>query len=162
MSKDETASPHKATQLSFDGILKLLSVVGAVAAFFWGIWVWWDNNEKSANTRRIEATQPFLKAQLALYTEATQTAAKIATSKDPVEVDTATKRFWELYWGELALVENDDVEAAMVAFGRALNQPNPNQAALTSLSLDLAGAIRRSLAQSWGTDAWEKTPRKPN
>ena len=159
---DASAPRKDEKRLSVDGVVKLVTAVVAIAGFLWGIWVWRDNSEKTATTRRIESTQPFLTKQLALYTEATKTAAKIATSNDAREVAIATKRFWELYWGELALVENDEVEAAMVAYGRALNQASPNQAALTSLSLGLANAIRRSLAQSWGTDAWEKVQRKSN
>ena len=103
--------------------------------------------------RKIEATRPFLERQLKLYPEAAHVAAILATSQDGAERASAYKRFWELYWGELALVENQDVEAAMVAFGGALK----SQAALPeleSLSLQLARACRRSLDKSWGIHAW--------
>lgn len=33
----------------------------------------------------------------------------------------AARRFWELYWGELSMVENPEVEAAMVQMGNCLN-----------------------------------------
>ena len=57
-------------------------------------------------TTRIEATWPFLERQLALYTEATRAAATLAATEDGPEQDAAEKRFWALYWDELALFEN--------------------------------------------------------
>ena len=153
-------------ELRLDRSLKLLSVVGAVATFIWGVWVWKDNSEKElaaaaseaakhAETQLIEATKPFLNLQLALYTEASQITAKIATSGDSGEVAAATKRFWELYWGELALVENSAVAKAMKDFGEALRQ-KATQDRLERLAIGLAHAIRKSLALSWGTKAWEQ------
>jgi hypothetical protein len=152
----------------FDRTLKVLSIAGAVATFGWGVWVWQSNAEKDrasavsaaakeAENRRIEATKPFLDRQLELYTEASQVTAKIATSEDLGEVATAKKRFWELYWGELALVEDNDVATAMVNFSKAMAPPDNktvDPVALRQASLSLAGTIRDSLAKSWNTDAW--------
>ena len=149
---------------SFEDFLKLLGVLGAVASFIWGVWVWRDKSHKEldqqireakqlAESRRVEATKPFLERQLKLYTEASQVAATIATSDNSAEVKKATKRFWELYWGELALVENKEVESAMVKLGEAMGANN-NQNALKGLSLELARACRYSLDKSWGIHAW--------
>ncbi len=123
---------------SFEQTLKLLTVFGTVLSFAWGVVIWQDKSNKElaqakteaerfAVSRRIEATKPFLDRQLKLYTEASQVAAKIATSTNVNEVADANKRFWELYWGELALVENQDVEAAMVALGKAIKDSAPQQ-----------------------------------
>jgi len=54
----------------------------AIAAFVWGIYTYRDTSgqqlnrqraeaERTAETRRIEATRPYLDKQLALYTEVT-------------------------------------------------------------------------------------------
>jgi hypothetical protein len=149
---------------TFDEWFKLLGVVGVIASFLWGVWVWKDksNNElaqqrleaqRLADSRRIEATKPFLERQLKLYTEASQVAALIATSDEKREIQKATTRFWQLYWGELALVENKEVESAMVAMGRAItNGANRNETRQASLSL--AHACRQSLDKSWGIHAW--------
>jgi hypothetical protein len=113
----------------FESGLKLLSPLLAVAAFFWGIYTYRDTAQqqlareeaeaqRTAETRRIEATRPYLDKQLALYTEATKVTATIATSADSEEIEKATKRFRELYGGELALVERSDVARAMIAFGK--------------------------------------------
>lgn len=151
---------------SFDEIIRLLTLLGAVLSFFWGIWVWRDKSNKElaqiqaeaerlAESRRIESTKPFLERQLKLYTEATQIAAKIATSNDKDEISNAIKRFWELYWGELALVENKDVELAMVEMGEGLKF-SEHQDILKKRSLTLATACRISLDRSWGIHAWSR------
>jgi len=138
----------------------------AVAVFFWGIYTYRDTAQqqlareeadarRTAETRRIEATRPYLDKQLALYTEATKVTATIATSADSQEIEKAKKRFRELYWGELALVERSGVARAMVAFREALDAKK-GQDALAPLALDLAHACRDELAASWGTDAWKR------
>jgi len=84
-------------------------VIGACVTFVWGVWVWKDNADEEraaaaaesaryAESRRIEATRPFLEMQLELYTEAALITSRIATSAD----QGAVGRFWELYYGQLA------------------------------------------------------------
>jgi hypothetical protein len=138
---------------SLDAWVKALSLLGAAIAFAWGVIQFVAGQHSQAETRRIEATKPFLERQLKLYTEATQAAATLATSKSPQEVDAASKRFWNLYWGELALVEDRRVEAAMVQFGRALETGSASPQ-LQQASLALAHACRDSLAESWGVSHW--------
>jgi hypothetical protein len=139
--------------------IKVLTLVGAVVAFIWGAYQFLANQRSQAETRRIEATRPFLDRQLKLYTEATQAAATISTSSSKEEVDAAKQRFWSLYWGELALVEDKRVEAAMVQLGRAIEQGKVGGEVQT-LSLNLAHACRDSLAESWGVQQW-RNPHQP-
>jgi len=149
-----------------ESLTKLISPLLAVLAFGWAIFTYGDTSrrelenrkaetQRTTETRRIEATRPYLERQLTLYTEATRSTATIATSSDPAEVGKATQRFWQLYWGELALVERADVEQAMVAFGQALTA-NGRQEELRLPALNLAHACRDELAASWGTDAWKR------
>lgn len=140
--------------------IKALSVLGAVVAFGWGVFQFIANQAAQAETRRIEATKPFLERQLKLYTEATQAVATLATSKKPEELDIASKKFWSLYWGELALVEDERVEAAMVQFGKALETGSVGQQ-LQPHSLAIAHACRDSLADSWGVKQWRNPHGQP-
>ena len=140
--------------------IKALSILGGVIAFCWGVFQFIATQNAQAETRRIEATKPFLERQLKLYTEATQAAAMLATSKKPEELDAASKKFWSLYWGELALVEDKKVEAAMVQLGRALETGSVGQP-LQQFSLALAHACRDSLAESWGVKQW-RNPHEPS
>lgn len=143
--------------------LKVLPVLGACITFAWGVVVWKDNadDERSAaatesaryaESRRIESTRPFLEMQLKLYTEAAQVTARIANASNNVDEDKL--RFWELYTGELSMVEDSAVSGAMYDFGKALER-NASQHELRDLGVILARKMRESLAKSWGTDAWQ-------
>jgi hypothetical protein len=84
-----------------------------------------------------------------------QAASPLATSKKKQETDAAIKRFWSLYWGELALVEDKRVESAMVQFGRALEsdrtdteiqQASPLQEASVTHEILLFSILLKSLS----------------
>ena len=150
--------------MTFDTGIKIATLVGAIASFLWGVYQWREksaqelqaqiqNSERLVETRRIESTKPFLERQLALYSEATKTAAQVATQGSSEAGRKAQARFWELYWGELALVENRSVEAAMKRMGDALRTGAPT-AELEQAALAVAHACRDSLDRSWGIRAW--------
>ena len=139
---------------SFEASVKVLSILGAVATFSWGVFQYTHNQKQQSETRRIEATRPFLERQLALYTEATQLASTIATTSNATKKERLLERFWSLYWGELALVEDAPVEGAMVRLGDALRAKASEQE-VRRLALKLAHACRNSLAKSWGVEAWQ-------
>ena len=149
----------------------VVPLVIAALGFVWGVYQYFQgqkvraeqvklDQDREAVQRRIEARRPFLEKQLALYTEATHAAATIATSTDATAIATAHTRFRELYWGELALVEDSPVEQAMMAFGSGLDQ-GAGQSELQQLSLKLAVACRDSLAVSWGASDWQSHYAKP-
>ena len=99
-----------------------------------------------------ERQKPFLELQMKHYFEATDVASKIANLDEKPQRQDAVTRFWQLYWGPLAVVEDPEVESAMVNFGNALRQQNPPKSTLQHLSLDLAHACRNSLQKLWGTN----------
>jgi ribulose bisphosphate carboxylase small subunit len=145
--------------------LKIIGVVVTLGGFLWGMWTYSDTKRRElaredraaaqlAETRRIEATKPFLERQLKLYTEASQVAAMLATTQDETEKLKARRRFSALYWGELVLVESKEVEDAMEKFGDCL-RANCDQRELQRRSLSLANTCRDSLAVSWGVKEWE-------
>lgn len=93
--------------MSLDNWIKVFGIVGVVISFLWGVWQWKDKSEQElrqrtseaarlAETRRLEATKPFLERQLKLYTEASQVAAQIATQGSSEAGRKARARFWEL------------------------------------------------------------------
>lgn len=116
--------------------------------------------QKEAATRLIEARKPFLEKQLALYFETAQITGKLATiTPDTGEWEGVERRFWELYWSELSMVEDSVVEAAMVEFGKALadftstyrTAPDKEEKKrpLHSAAYELAHALRRSMESGW-------------
>jgi hypothetical protein len=64
--------------------------------------------------RAIELRRPYDEKQLELYVDAARLAARLATipAKDP-DRPALLARFWELYWGQLALVESREFEVEM-------------------------------------------------
>jgi hypothetical protein len=142
------------TRETADSIAKWVTIFVTVAGALWGALT-------TVQTQALEARRPFLDLQLKLYQDATETASILATSSDPDEVGKAETRFWRLYWGILAMVENGGinqkaggVEGAMVRFGDALHETPRDLNKLRRASLDLAHTCRDSLAISWGVKDW--------
>ncbi len=110
-----------------------------------------------------ETAKPLWDKQLSLYIEATETAAIIATGKDSAKQDRAEQRFWELYWGPLAAVEDIGIvkqdsaaiEAAMVRFGTELKKkPEDRQEGLLKeRCLELAHSVRTAIAPTFDVEA---------
>ena len=114
----------------------------------------WQYVEKAENEYR----KPLWEKQLNYYLEATEAAAKIATLQNEqsdagrTELGRAKMKFWELYYGELVVVEDGDVSQAMVNFGKCLREYEDmgcDQKRLQELSLVLAKACRGSVSKSW-------------
>jgi len=95
--------------------------------------------------------RPFLEQQLAICVEASDTAARLATETDPKEWERARGAFWRLYWGRLALVEDREVESAMIDFGRQLSAKGATlpRDDLQNPSIELAHSARNLILRSW-------------
>jgi hypothetical protein len=98
------------------------------------------------NTQQIEASKPFLQQKLKWCEEATETAAAIAVSVQPGKKD----QFWQMYWGVMGMVENENVTDAMIAFGKALKS-DADQATLSQLALGIAHKCRDEMANDWSS-----------
>lgn len=151
-------------------LLPLVSTSLAVIGFWFGV-VQWKRAENASlaqrgqeadNLRldiRRESVHPLWTKQLDLYMDAADAAATIATTQDDRARQAAEQRFWVLYWGPLAAVEdvglealsNSQIESAMVRFGKLLDpQPSDrNSQELERASLAISHAIRNSLAPSF-------------
>lgn len=116
----------------------------------------WQYFEKAENEYR----RPLWEKQLNYYLDATRAASTIATLRtDPsdlgkAEFFKAKIRFWELYYGELVVVEDPSVSQAMVNFGKCLREyeyedPLCDQTQLKKLALELAKVCRNSVSASW-------------
>lgn len=85
--------------------------------------------------------------------EAAQCVACLATLTDRDKWNTARDRFWQLYYGVLAIVEGHDVEACMVRAGEILHDAGEAPALplgqLCGPSLDLSRKIRALLINAW-------------
>jgi serine/threonine protein kinase len=77
-----------------------------------------------------------------LYTCACSATASLARSRGPAQAREFRREFWELYWGELAIVESRPVERAMIRFGHVLRawHTGPPPAALRKCAEELRWA----------------------
>jgi hypothetical protein len=149
----------------------LIQVLSVVVASVLSIWSFNDARRKEAEARiveaqryqqqradearrqQIEAAKPFLEIRQQKYMEAIKVAGVLANPKDhtPEEIKAAEKRFGELYWAELSLVEARNVESSMVNLADSLGKfsdVTPQQQA----AIDLAHELRDSLVRAWGVD----------
>jgi hypothetical protein len=176
-----TGESNASIDQQLTSIINRYSVIGGViVAMIGAAWTLYTWDEVAVR----ESQKPFLEKQLQLYVEASKVAAKLTTL--PLRVaagtapedtwDWANRRFWELHWGELVVVEDIPVRVAMSRFGQQVQKveacrtrleecsatPQSEtcrtrseecldaQAALKSLSLDLSRKIRASIQSGWG------------
>lgn len=100
-----------------DRLSAILALIGIVASAAWIVYVF-----LAKSTR--DPAQKYYDLKLSLSTEAANSVARIATSNNAETVRAAAIRFEELYWGELVLIEDNDLEFAMVQFRKLIASSN--------------------------------------
>ena len=111
----------------------------------------WQYADKQAQANR----EPFLREQLKLVFEASETVSKLANLTDPVKWADARTRFWVLYWGPLGLVEDPALARCMIKAGTIIpgpevaNTPALPLAPLKQTSIQLSHAARDLILSSW-------------
>jgi hypothetical protein len=78
------------------------------------------------------------------------TTATVAT-EEPEAPDrmTAEDKFWRIYWGEVVMVEDEDVAKAVDASSNVLYDQPKNGVGLLNASMNIACACRESLGETW-------------
>ena len=125
---------------------------------------YYDQKRNQDEKAQLEATKPFLELRQRLYLEAIQSTGVIVnpSSHDPQEVAKATKRFWELFWAELCMVESGQVEAAMIGLAETVTDTASPEITRQQASVKLAHVLRDSLLRTWGiTDEAKIGPVNP-
>lgn len=97
--------------------LSLIQTAALIVAGIWVLFTYTAGRIDEMNSARRELERPLYEKKLALYAEASGIAARLLM--DPQKIDDATRnRFWDLYWGELAMVEsragNSDLNSAPI------------------------------------------------
>lgn len=137
----------------------LIALTGVVAAALLGLY-WNFRNAKELRK------QPFLTKQLELCLEASNVAARLATTNSNEAFDIAHARFLELFWGPLSVVENLQVAQAMVNFEQELQLSLAGDSALPLTDLEdwsyaLAMAVRKLILRSWRITTIEEELTRP-
>jgi hypothetical protein len=158
-------------------VLELLkALVPALVAIGGGLWVAFTyvENQKQAReqqaiqadkdnvTRLIEAQKPFASIQLQLFMEAGKIVGQLATFDrtedkwtDNAECKDYYTRFYQLFYTELSIVEDEEIKEAMQNFAKQLQKllKDPHNvdedARLKQLAYQLARHIRASIEKTW-------------
>jgi hypothetical protein len=143
-------------------------LVGLIAGV-WSVYTHFEQGkaerEQSAAALQIqiklaefESQRPFYQRQLDYFGDAARAAAQVATLADGEKRESAKQRFWELYWGELGIVEKGEFAHAMVQFGEALRAEKDGQpvavhsGGMTEAAYAIAKAARSEIADAWRVD----------
>jgi hypothetical protein len=127
-----------------------------------------SNRRQAQITAAVQSQQPFLVKQLSLYFEIASVIGKLTVfTPDDKEWGEAEPRFWELYWSELPVVADKNVEDAMVTLASRLHdytsarreakkQQKPfndlqKKCDVDRASLEVAHAVRASIEAGWKT-----------
>jgi len=152
----------------------LLPALTAIVGGLWIVWTYIDNQKhaqlaqveqarRESDARTFEARKPFLDKQLALYIETSQVTGQLVSADDLLDPEWKNKlrRFEQLYWTELSMVEDDIVKSAMEDFGTKARSINVRKASLNSSELSremgdlrqssyrLAKALRSGIESRW-------------
>ena len=132
--------------------ISLLLVAGGLVV---GLWQYWDAN-------RQQYKKEIWSAQKELYESAIEAASRIANGDSLESVVTSRKKFWELYWGNFAMLASQKVEISMIEFGNILAKceeskdescfqpiPGNRETPLQKAALNLAHCARESLQDTW-------------
>lgn len=126
-------------------------VLQAAAIVIGGVWALWSfENQLQA---------PYDEKQLSLYLEAARVAADLAKLPNGTHRDKSVRRFWQLYWGELAFVESraglkdeNSIESRMVklcnaVFGKDNCKAEPKS--LAGCAINLSHAASDEIQSRW-------------
>jgi hypothetical protein len=148
--------PNKETRERWDFVFKAIQSLVIVIGVLWAAYTFWD-------TRHRELQKPFDEKQLALYADAARVLAHLSVSDNP-DPET-TVRFWELYLGELPLVESTDDKDSIAAKMNEFCNKKMNNMPLCSASIntkqlpenspqkiavELAKKAREEIQSKWG------------
>ena len=159
--------PRRQTRegITFEQFTRYASTLGAILLGLWAAFTYYD-------TANRELRKPFNDAQLTLCKEASDAAATLASVEPITDTDrigptdkvedawrVARIRFEQLYWGSLAIVEDENVEDRMVKFRTLLSHHEDEMRTnkfnvgirwvIQNAALDIAHACRGLVSKTW-------------
>lgn len=137
-------------------VIKAVGPLLVLAGLIFGVIQFQATAKLDREAAQRDAKKPFYEQQLALYLEATDVTSKISAPFSEDDKRAAVLRFWQLYWGQLALVESPEVASAMVSFKNVLVDTTLTDEERATLlrdkTISLAHKCRNSLKESWNVE----------
>jgi hypothetical protein len=149
-SDQNVDSKSNSKKSRLDAAFPWVGLVVSILTVLFGIWQFLLQQIQSNK-------QEFGKKQLELCVQATDAAARLAETTDPVEWEKARQAFWILYWGPLAIVEDQNMATAMIDFGKHLpKDPVPPSGLpvhdLDAPAINIAHAARNLIQTNWNVN----------
>lgn len=154
--------------------IPVITALIAVVGFWFGVYQYFSQQKQINEQRQREALEAsnrqenelrranevkeqdfrrrFWEEQISIYKKVCDLAARIALAENPNQVKKERNEFWVLYWGELSIIEDSNVNQAMVVYGndlRGFENGWTTSASLKQKSYLLARACRNSLKRTW-------------
>ncbi|WP_433766346.1 hypothetical protein [Pseudomonas putida] len=132
-----------------DVVLKSFTIVGVVVAALWAYHTYTDTKEK-------EFYSAFWNTKLSLFLETSAAASTMATTESIEDFNTARKKYRELFFGRLSLVEGQSTKRAMELFFSKVPDGAVGQGELPFSSMEqpayqLTLALKQELGIAWKT-----------
>ena len=136
-----------------------VTAIIAIAGFWWSLQRYREDQQKARTEqsaqwerdqtgREREFMKPWLENQREIYRRALSAAGSVANTENVETRRKAAEEFWQLYHGEMILVETNGVKDAMIAFGKCLDgaklKCTPEE--INRLAHELGTAMQNSLA----------------
>jgi hypothetical protein len=132
---------------TLDIALKALTFLGLIVGAVWAGYTYIDTKEKEFYTT-------FWNQKLTLFMQTSEAASTMATTDSVDEFKKAQAKFWQLFYGQLSLVEGSDVKEAMQSF--AGNVPKDSQelpklpaSAMQQPAYRLTLQLKEELGRAW-------------
>jgi hypothetical protein len=125
----------------------------------WAVYTFATQQEADIKATQRELARPYYEKQLSLYLDASRVVAHLAKQPTGREKEELEARFWELYWGELAFVESNDIELLMVSFckeyfkGSPECQSNSASTELPGSAISIAQRASEEIRNRWAASA---------
>src|SRR5258708_911060 len=148
-----------------DSLKDYWPIITAIVVAGWVAFTWLTDQRKVAEDRRVEAERqaqvrlfearkPFNDIQFSRYLETAQVVGVLVTTTDPksVEWEKNFRRYEQLFWTELSMVEDEGVKSAMQEFAGKLRSINASKSGAADADFESLkqAAYRLSLALRQG------------
>ena len=106
--------------LNYDRALATVTSLSLVIGGCWSAFLFLQQRDSDLKHRRSEYLLQLRKEKRELYQPLCTTVAKISTARTMGEAKPHIEKFWELYFGDIHLIKDDDVQKAKEDFSDAL------------------------------------------
>ena len=122
----------------------ILKVLAGLSVGIGGVFAWL---RYLGNAKR-DSQRGFRDGQIYLYLRVAELAGEIAATEPSSAREDLERRFWALYYGPIAVVQDAEVATTLLEFAAALRK-GQRKTTLRTKSLDLAKACRSSIEKTW-------------